>query len=56
MAVELNGEKLKYKLLNVIEFTSARKRMSVIVKTPQDKILLIVKGADSVIEKMLRPD
>ena len=45
-----------YKLLNVIEFDSTRKRMSVIVRTPEDKILVICKGADSIIEKRLRPD
>lgn len=37
----------KFELLNVIEFTSARKRMSVIVKDPQGRVLLMSKGADS---------
>ena len=37
----------KYELLNVIEFTSARKRMSVIVRTPDNRILIMTKGADS---------
>lgn len=45
----------KFKLLNVIEFDSARKRMSVIVRTPDGKILIICKGADSIIEKRLTP-
>lgn len=44
----------KYKLLNVIEFDSTRKRMSVVVKTEEDKILVICKGADSIIEKRLK--
>lgn len=39
----------KYELLNVIEFTSSRKRMSVIVRTPENKILCLTKGADSII-------
>jgi len=44
-----------YELLNVIEFTSARKRMSVIVKTPEDKILIMTKGADShIVERLAR--
>lgn len=30
----INGQQLKYKLLNTLEFSSARKRMSVIVKDP----------------------
>ena len=37
----------KYELLNVIEFTSARKRMSIIVRTPEKKVLIMTKGADS---------
>ena len=44
----------KFKLLNVIEFDSARKRMSVIVRKPDGKILIVCKGADSIIEKRLR--
>jgi phospholipid-translocating ATPase len=36
-----------YKLLNVLEFSSARKRMSVIVKDETDgQIILLCKGAD----------
>ena len=46
----------KYKLLNVIEFDSTRKRMSVVVKTPEGKILVICKGADSIIEKRLKAE
>ena len=49
-----DGEK-KYKLLNLIEFDSARKRMTVIVRTPENKILVVCKGADSIIEKRLLP-
>lgn len=49
------GERLRYEILNVIEFTSARKRMSVIVKTPEGKIKLLCKGADSVIYERLCP-
>jgi len=40
---------VQYELLNVLEFNSTRKRMSVIVRTPEDKIMLYCKGADSVI-------
>jgi len=45
----------KYKLLNLIEFDSTRKRMTVVVRTQQDQVLVICKGADSIIEKRLRP-
>ena len=37
-------------LLNILEFTSDRKRMSVIVKDPEGKIKLLCKGADNIIE------
>lgn len=47
---------LAFKLLNVIEFTSDRKRMTVIVKSPEDKIYVLTKGADSVIYPLLRGD
>ena len=40
----------------MIEFTSARKRMSVLVKTKEGKILLLSKGADSVIMARLADD
>eukprot|EP00002_Diphylleia_rotans_P022164 TRINITY_DN433_c0_g1_i4.p1 TRINITY_DN433_c0_g1~~TRINITY_DN433_c0_g1_i4.p1 ORF type:complete len:2064 (-),score=356.33 TRINITY_DN433_c0_g1_i4:244-6435(-) len=42
-----------YKILNINEFSSARKRMSVIVQTPEDSILLFCKGADSVVMELL---
>lgn len=35
-----------YKLLNVLEFSSARKRMSVIVRDEEGNLLLLSKGAD----------
>lgn len=55
MEVIALGERLRYEILNVIEFTSARKRMSVIVKTPEGKIKLFCKGADCVIYESLCP-
>ena len=50
----LDAEVKKFRLLNLIEFDSARKRMTVVVRTPENKILVICKGADSIIEKRLR--
>ncbi|XP_058506468.1 phospholipid-transporting ATPase IA isoform X2 [Solea solea] len=47
--VELLGTEEKYELLHVLEFTSTRKRMSVIMRTPSGKIRLYCKGADTVI-------
>nr|GMD28515.1 putative phospholipid-transporting ATPase 9 [Ipomoea batatas] len=40
-------------ILNVLEFNSARKRMSVIVQDEDGKILLLCKGADSVMFERL---
>eukprot|EP00250_Pteridium_aquilinum_P021090 c25023_g1_i2 orf=602-4156(+) len=42
-----------YQLLNTIEFSSARKRMSVIVRNPEGRLLLFCKGADDVIFPLL---
>lgn len=39
----------RYEILNVLDFTSDRKRMSTIVRTPSGKIKLYIKGADSMI-------
>lgn len=41
--VEMLGVREKYEILNVIEFTSARKRMSIISRTPTGKIILYCK-------------
>jgi P-type E1-E2 ATPase len=48
------SENESYELLHVIEFTSARKRMSIIVKAPDGRIILMCKGADSHIEPRLK--
>ncbi|XP_022149003.1 putative phospholipid-transporting ATPase 9 isoform X2 [Momordica charantia] len=42
-----------YKLLHVLEFNSSRKRMSVIVRNEEEKILLLCKGADSIMFERL---
>ncbi|XP_071921511.1 probable phospholipid-transporting ATPase 4 isoform X1 [Coffea arabica] len=41
--------KREYKLLNLLEFNSARKRMSVIVSNEAGEIFLFCKGADNII-------
>ncbi|CAA3016564.1 probable phospholipid-transporting ATPase 8 [Olea europaea subsp. europaea] len=45
-----------YKLLHVLEFSSARKRMSVIIKNVENQLLLLCKGADSVMFERLAND
>ena len=47
-----------YQLVNILEFTSTRKRMSVIVKKlndSDDRLFLLTKGADNVIYERLKP-
>ncbi|XP_077289353.1 ATPase phospholipid transporting 8A1 isoform X2 [Arctopsyche grandis] len=51
--ITVMGEREKYEILNVLEFTSTRKRMSVIVRTPTGEIKLYCKGADTVIYERL---
>ena len=43
-----------FEVLDVIEFSSKRKRMSVVVRFPDGRICLMTKGADSVIMQRLR--
>ncbi|KAK7271671.1 hypothetical protein RJT34_27761 [Clitoria ternatea] len=42
-----------YQLLHVLEFSSSRKRMSVIVRNEENQLLLLCKGADSVMFERL---
>lgn len=44
LQLEKSNCNLEYKVLHVLAFNSSRKCMSIIVRTPQDKILLICKG------------
>ena len=43
-----------YEIMDVIEFSSKRKRMSVLVRFPDRRICVMCKGADSVIMERLR--
>lgn len=43
-----------YEVLDVIEFSSKRKRMSIILRCPDKRIWLLMKGADSAIVPRLR--
>ncbi|RLV94117.1 Phospholipid-transporting ATPase DNF1 [Spathaspora sp. JA1] len=56
VVIDKYGEELTYELLDIIPFTSARKRMSCILKTPDDRIILYTKGADNVIFQRLDPE
>jgi magnesium-transporting ATPase (P-type) len=48
MVIRERGVDVTYSLLAVLEFSSVRRRMSVIVRTPQGQIKLYSKGADIV--------
>ncbi|KAI3844926.1 hypothetical protein MKX03_019301 [Papaver bracteatum] len=54
----ISGTKIdrSYELLNILEFNSSRKRMSVIVRNEEGKPLLLCKGADSVMFERLSKD
>ena len=54
--LEINGEKKNYKILKNLEYSSERKRMSVICETPEGEIYQYIKGADSTIELLLNED
>ena len=43
-----------YEMLDVIEFSSKRKRMSVVVRFPDQRICVICKGADSLVMQLLK--
>ncbi|KAI8873054.1 phospholipid-translocating P-type ATPase, partial [Ramicandelaber brevisporus] len=52
--VEFLGQRQSFTLLHVLEFTSARKRMSVVVSKPDGQRVLFSKGADSIMYPRLR--
>ncbi|OJJ44086.1 hypothetical protein ASPZODRAFT_122340 [Penicilliopsis zonata CBS 506.65] len=43
-----------YEILDVIEFSSARKRMSVVVRMPDQRICVLCKGADTTLMGLLK--
>lgn len=43
-----------YEVLDVIEFSSKRKRMSIIVRFPDQRICILCKGADSIVMQRLK--
>lgn len=53
--LNIQGQEVTYRLLNIIEFNSTRKRMSVIAQDPRDnKIYIFCKGADNIIYERLK--
>eukprot|EP00672_Neobodo_designis_P006483 CAMPEP_0174878644 /NCGR_PEP_ID=MMETSP1114-20130205/82861_1 /TAXON_ID=312471 /ORGANISM="Neobodo designis, Strain CCAP 1951/1" /LENGTH=2292 /DNA_ID=CAMNT_0016114033 /DNA_START=739 /DNA_END=7617 /DNA_ORIENTATION=- len=55
ITIELGiGEPAEYQVLDIIEFNSDRKRMSLIVKCPDGTVKLMTKGADSTMFPRIR--
>ncbi|KAM5298460.1 phospholipid-transporting ATPase FetA-like [Ctenodactylus gundi] len=42
-----------YQLLAILDFSNVRKRMTVIIRTPEDRLMLFCKGADTIICELL---
>ncbi|ODV86406.1 hypothetical protein CANARDRAFT_196601 [[Candida] arabinofermentans NRRL YB-2248] len=47
---------LTYEILEIIPFNSTRKRMSIVLRGPDGRIIMYTKGADNVIYERLGPD
>ncbi|XP_061586600.1 probable phospholipid-transporting ATPase IM [Cololabis saira] len=47
------GKQRSYKLLGILDFNNVRKRMSVIVRSPEGKLSLYCKGADTIVFERL---
>ena len=51
--IKIGPKEEVYRILNVIHFSSERKRMSIIVRDPNNNIKMYTKGADSEIKRRL---
>ncbi|XP_041890476.1 phospholipid-transporting ATPase ID isoform X3 [Corvus kubaryi] len=49
------GQAITYQLLAILDFNNIRKRMSVIVRSPEGNIRLYCKGADTILLERLHP-
>lgn len=47
IVVDVNGQKLRLDVLGLHEFDSIRKRMSVVIRFPDNSVKVLVKGADT---------
>jgi phospholipid-transporting ATPase len=56
VTINVNGVDQEYEILAVNEFNSTRKRMSVVVKTPDNQVKVMIKGADTVIFERMKGD
>ena len=49
ITISVRGKNLVYQQLQVIDFTSSRKRMTKVFRDPSGEIIVLTKGADSVL-------
>ncbi|KAG6839959.1 hypothetical protein C0991_010024 [Blastosporella zonata] len=54
--IEVMGQRERWTPLKLLEFNSTRKRMSVVMRNPDGRLILYCKGADSVIYERLAKD
>ncbi|KAA0196055.1 phospholipid-transporting ATPase IB [Fasciolopsis buskii] len=53
VTIRVGEKEILFEVLHVLEFTSFRKRMGVVVRDPSGRIFVMVKGADTVIFERL---
>ncbi|KAL3569923.1 hypothetical protein D5086_029813 [Populus alba] len=56
IVIDVNGEKLRFGVLGMHEFDSVRKRMSVVIRFPNNAVKVLVKGADTSVLSILAKD
>uniref|UniRef100_A0A5B6ZC45 Phospholipid-transporting ATPase n=1 Tax=Davidia involucrata TaxID=16924 RepID=A0A5B6ZC45_DAVIN len=56
IVIDVNGEKLRLDVLGLHEFDSVRKRMSVVIRFPDNSVKVLVKGADTSMFSILEED
>uniref|UniRef100_A0A2C9VH13 Phospholipid-transporting ATPase n=1 Tax=Manihot esculenta TaxID=3983 RepID=A0A2C9VH13_MANES len=56
IVIDVNGEKLRLDVLGMHEFDSVRKRMSVVIRFPDNSVKVLVKGADISMSSILAED
>uniref|UniRef100_A0A2P2MSF1 Phospholipid-transporting ATPase n=1 Tax=Rhizophora mucronata TaxID=61149 RepID=A0A2P2MSF1_RHIMU len=56
IVIDVDGKKLRFDVLGMHEFDSVRKRMSVVVRFPNNAVKVLVKGADTSMLSILDKD
>ncbi|KAK9291287.1 hypothetical protein L1049_009476 [Liquidambar formosana] len=56
IVIDVNGEKQRFDVLGLHEFDSVRKRMSVVIRYPDNAVKVLVKGADTSMFSILAKD